>query len=94
MRRYPLALFDPQHSKKVHGGFRKSPPQKSSDFDKYSDDYSDDKYDYDEEEDDYEDDTSEYQQKDSSQGKGRHSKEQMSRGGMRGMKQQQCMTDF
>ncbi|XP_017268285.1 zinc finger CCCH domain-containing protein 6 isoform X2 [Kryptolebias marmoratus] len=80
-----------QHSKKLHGSFRKSSPQKSSDFDKYSDDYSDDKYNYDEEEDDYEDDMSEYQQsKDStSQGKGRHSKEQMSRGSMRGMKQQQ-----
>lgn len=79
-------------SKGGHGNSQKSPPHKSSDFDKYSD-YSDDKYDYDEEEDDYDDDMSEYQAKDSSspiQGKGRHVKEQMKRGGMRGMKQQQC----
>ncbi|GLD68524.1 zinc finger CCCH domain-containing protein 6 isoform X1 [Lates japonicus] len=79
-------------SKGGHGNSQKSPPHKSSDFDKYSD-YSDDKYDYDEEEDDYDDDMSEYQQsKDStspSQGKGRHIKEQMKRGGMRGMKHQQ-----
>ncbi|XP_047208238.1 zinc finger CCCH domain-containing protein 6 isoform X2 [Girardinichthys multiradiatus] len=79
-----------QHSKGLHGNSKKSSPQKSSDFDKYSDDYSDDKYDYDEEEEDYEDDMSEYQQsKDGSQGKGRYSKEQMSRGSLRGMKQQQ-----
>ncbi|MEQ2276492.1 hypothetical protein XENORESO_019229 [Xenotaenia resolanae] len=51
-----------QHSKGLHGNSKKSSPQKSSDFDKYSDDYSDDKYDYDEEEEDYEDDMSEYQQ--------------------------------
>lgn len=78
-----------------HGNFKKFSPQKSSDFDKYSD-YSEDKYDYDEEEDDYDDDGSEYQQsKDSSgQGRGRHVKEQMSRGSMRGMKQQQCMKGF
>ncbi|XP_056251330.1 zinc finger CCCH domain-containing protein 6 [Seriola aureovittata] len=79
-------------SKGGHGNSQKSPPHKSSDFDKYSD-YSDDKYDYDEEEDDYDDDMSEYQQaKDSTspgQGKGRHPKDQMKRGGMRGMKQQQ-----
>ncbi|XP_042358407.1 zinc finger CCCH domain-containing protein 6 isoform X2 [Plectropomus leopardus] len=74
-------------SKGGHGNSQKSPPHKSSDFDKYSD-YSDDKYDYDEEEDDYEDD--EYPSKDpQSQGKGRHAKEQMKRGSMRGMKQQQ-----
>lgn len=74
---------------------KKSSPQKSSDFDKYSDDYSDDKYDYDEEEEDYEDDMSEYQQsKDGSQGKGRYSKDQMSRGSLRGMKQQQCTNRF
>ncbi|KAM4730451.1 zinc finger CCCH domain-containing protein 6 isoform 3-T3 [Anableps anableps] len=79
-----------QHSKGLHGNPKKSSPQKNSDFDKYSDDYSDDKYDYDEEEEDYEDDMSEYQQsKDGSQGKGRYSKEQMSRGSLRGMKQQQ-----
>ncbi|XP_014865502.1 PREDICTED: zinc finger CCCH domain-containing protein 6-like isoform X1 [Poecilia mexicana] len=79
-----------QHSKGLHGNSKKSSPQKSSDFDKYSDDYSDDKYDYDEEEEDYEDDMSEYQQsKDGSQGKGRYSKDQMSRGSLRGMKQQQ-----
>ncbi|XP_024153166.1 zinc finger CCCH domain-containing protein 6 isoform X2 [Oryzias melastigma] len=79
-----------QHMKGSHGNFKKFSPQKSSDFDKYSD-YSEDKYDYDEEEDDYDDDGSEYQQsKDSSgQGRGRHVKEQMSRGSMRGMKQQQ-----
>ncbi|XP_049456289.1 zinc finger CCCH domain-containing protein 6 isoform X2 [Epinephelus fuscoguttatus] len=77
-------------SKGGHGNSQKSPPHKSSDFDKYSD-YSDDKYDYDEEEDDYEDDMSEYSQsKDSQcQGKGRHAKDQMKRGSMRGMKQQQ-----
>nr|XP_033469878.1 zinc finger CCCH domain-containing protein 6 isoform X3 [Epinephelus lanceolatus] len=77
-------------SKGGHGNSQKSPPHKSSDFDKYSD-YSDDKYDYDEEEDDYEDDMSEYSQsKDSQcQGKGRHTKDQMKRGSMRGMKQQQ-----
>ncbi|TKS85417.1 Zinc finger CCCH domain-containing protein 6 [Collichthys lucidus] len=79
-----------QHGRDSKGGHGKSPPHKSSDFDKYSD-YSDDKYDYDEEEEDYEDDMSEYpQSKDSqSQGKGRHAKEQMKRGNMRGMKQQQ-----
>ncbi|XP_059215898.1 zinc finger CCCH domain-containing protein 6 isoform X2 [Centropristis striata] len=79
-------------SKGGHGNSQKSPPHKSSDFDKYSD-YSDDKYDYDEEEEDYEDDMSEYPpSKDSvsqSQGKGRHAKEQLKRGSMRGMKQQQ-----
>ncbi|XP_029306209.1 LOW QUALITY PROTEIN: zinc finger CCCH domain-containing protein 6 [Cottoperca gobio] len=79
-------------SKGGHGNVQKSPPHKSSDFDKYSD-YSDDKYDYDEEEDVYEDDMSEYQQsKDSisqNRGKGRHAKEQMKKGSMRGMKQQQ-----
>lgn len=82
-------------SKGNHGNSHKSPPHKSSDFDKYSD-YSDDKYDYDEEEDDYEDDMSEYQSKGStspSQGKGRHAKDQMKRGSMRGMKQQQCMNN-
>ncbi|XP_008428148.1 zinc finger CCCH domain-containing protein 6 isoform X2 [Poecilia reticulata] len=79
-----------QHSKGLHGNSKKSSPQKSSDFDKFSDDYSDDKYDYDEEEEDYEDDMSEYQQsKDGCQGKGRYSKDQMSRGSLRGMKQQQ-----
>ncbi|XP_038136077.1 zinc finger CCCH domain-containing protein 6 [Cyprinodon tularosa] len=78
------------HSKGLHGNSKKSSPPKSSDFDKYSDDYSDDKYDYEEEEEDYEDDMSEYQQsKDGSQGRGRYSKEQMSRGNLRGMKQQQ-----
>ncbi|XP_069546280.1 zinc finger CCCH domain-containing protein 6 isoform X1 [Brachyistius frenatus] len=78
-----------QHSKGGHGNSQKSPPHKSNDFDKYSD-YSDDKYDYDEEEDDYGEDMSEYHQsKDSSQGKGRHAKDQMNRGSMRGMKQQQ-----
>ncbi|XP_023818950.1 zinc finger CCCH domain-containing protein 6 isoform X2 [Oryzias latipes] len=68
-----------QHLKGSHGN-----------FDKYSD-YSDDKYDYDEEEEDYDDDASEYQQskESSGQGRGRHVKEQMSRGSMRGMKQQQ-----
>uniref|UniRef100_A0A3B5LTT0 Zinc finger CCCH-type containing 6 n=1 Tax=Xiphophorus couchianus TaxID=32473 RepID=A0A3B5LTT0_9TELE len=72
--------------KGLHGNLKKSSPQKSSDFDKYSDDYSDDKYDYDEEEEDYEDDMSEYQQsKDGNQGKGRYSKDQMSRGSLRGM---------
>ncbi|KAK2824154.1 hypothetical protein Q5P01_021329 [Channa striata] len=75
-------------SKGSHGNSQKSPPHKSSDFDKYSD-YSD----YDEEDDDYEDGMSEYQQsKDStslSQGRGRHVKDQMKRGSMRGMKQQQ-----
>ncbi|XP_063731439.1 zinc finger CCCH domain-containing protein 6 isoform X2 [Eleginops maclovinus] len=79
-------------SKGGHGNSQKSPPQKSSDFEKYSD-YSDDKYDYDEEEDDYEDDMSEYpQSKDSGpqgRGRGRQSKDQMKRGSMRGMKQQQ-----
>ncbi|KAM3605529.1 uncharacterized protein V6R79_000292 [Siganus canaliculatus] len=79
-----------QHGRDSKGGHGKSsPPHKSSDFDKYSD-YSDDKYDYDEEEDDYDDDMPEYQSKDSqSQGKGRHAKDQMKRGNMRGMKQQQ-----
>ncbi|XP_026211400.1 zinc finger CCCH domain-containing protein 6 isoform X2 [Anabas testudineus] len=75
-------------SKGGHGNSQKSPPHKSSDFDKYSD-YSDDKYDYDEEEDDYDDDMSEYQSTSPSQGKGRHAKDQMKRGSMRGMKQQQ-----
>uniref|UniRef100_A0A1A8QWV4 C3H1-type domain-containing protein n=1 Tax=Nothobranchius rachovii TaxID=451742 RepID=A0A1A8QWV4_9TELE len=79
----------PQHSKKIHGSLKKASPQKSIDFDKYSDDYSD-KYDYDEEEDDYEDDMDYQPSKDSaSQGRGRHAKEQMSRGSMRGMKHQQ-----
>ncbi|XP_051815936.1 zinc finger CCCH domain-containing protein 6 [Acanthochromis polyacanthus] len=76
-----------QHSKAGHGNTLKSSPHKSSDFDKYSD-YSDDKYDYDEEEDDYDDDMSEYQHS-KDQGKGRHAKDQMNRGSMRGMKQQQ-----
>ncbi|XP_068424750.1 zinc finger CCCH domain-containing protein 6 isoform X2 [Clinocottus analis] len=75
-----------------HGNSQKSPPHKSSDFDKYSD-YSDDKYDYDEEDEDYEDDMSEYpQSKESvsqSRGRGRYAKDQMKRGSMRGMKQQQ-----
>ncbi|XP_031158310.2 zinc finger CCCH domain-containing protein 6 isoform X1 [Sander lucioperca] len=79
-------------SKGGHGNSQKSPPHKSSDFDKYSD-YSDDKYDYDEEEDEYEGDMSEYpQSKDTisqSQGRGRHANNQMKRGSMRGMKQQQ-----
>ncbi|XP_060943285.1 zinc finger CCCH domain-containing protein 6 [Limanda limanda] len=79
----------PQHgrdSKGGHGNPQKSPPHKSSDFDKYSD-YSDE---YDEEEGDYDDGMSEYpQSKDSpSQGRGRYAKDQMRRGGMRGMKQQ------
>uniref|UniRef100_A0A3Q2QBG7 C3H1-type domain-containing protein n=1 Tax=Fundulus heteroclitus TaxID=8078 RepID=A0A3Q2QBG7_FUNHE len=66
-------------------------PQRGSDFDKYSEDYSDDKYDYEEEEEDYEDDMSEYpQSKDGGQGKGRYPKEQMMRGNLRGMKHQQC----
>lgn len=79
-----------QHSKGGHGNSQKSPLHKSSDFDKYSD-YSDDKYDYDEEEDDYDDDMEYQQSKDSSsgQGRGRHSKDQMNRGSMRGMKHQQ-----
>nr|XP_020458657.1 zinc finger CCCH domain-containing protein 6 [Monopterus albus] len=79
-------------SKGSHNNSQKSPLHKTSEFDKYSD-YSDDKYDYDEEEDDYEDDMSEYQQsKDSSspsQGKRYHAKDQMKRGSMRGLKQQQ-----
>lgn len=80
-----------RESKGGHGNSQKSPPHKSSDFDKYSD-YSDDKYDYDEEEEDYEDDMSEYPKESISQsrGKGRH----MKRGSMRGMKQQQCMNAF
>uniref|UniRef100_A0A3B5LTS3 Zinc finger CCCH-type containing 6 n=1 Tax=Xiphophorus couchianus TaxID=32473 RepID=A0A3B5LTS3_9TELE len=82
-RRYYSICFNQQHSKGLHGNLKKSSPQKSSDFDKYSDDYSDDKYDYDEEEEDYEDDMSEYQQsKDGNQGKGRYSKDQMSRGNL------------
>ena len=78
-------------SKGSHGNSQKSPPHKSSDFDKYSD-YSEE---YDEEEGDYDDGMSEYQQsKDSpSQGRGRYPKDQMRRGGMRGMKQQ-CMEAF
>lgn len=79
-------------SKGGHGNLQKSPQHKSSDFDKYSD-YSDDKYDYNEEEEDYEDDMSEYpQSKESvsqSRGRGRYAKDQMKRGSMRGMKQQQ-----
>lgn len=68
---------------------QKSP--KTSDFDKYSD-YSDDKYDYEEEEDDYTDEMSEYSHsKDSSQGRGRHVKDQMKRASMRGMQRQPCM---
>lgn len=66
-----------------HGNSQKSPPHKSSDYDKYSD-YSDDKYDYDEEEDDYDDEMSEYSQS----CKGRHPKDQLKRGSMRGMKHQ------
>ncbi|XP_068183859.1 zinc finger CCCH domain-containing protein 6 isoform X2 [Antennarius striatus] len=79
-----------QHGRDSKGSHGKSPPLKSGDFDKYSD-YSDDKYDYDEEEDDYEDDMSEYppSKDSSSHGKGRYAKEQMKRGNMRGMKQQQ-----
>lgn len=88
-----LSLSTFQHGRDSKGGHGKSPPHKSSDFDKYSD-YSDDRYDYDEEEDDYDDD--EYpQSKDSqSHGRGRHAKDQMRRGNMRGMKQQQCMKAF
>uniref|UniRef100_UPI0037E87744 zinc finger CCCH domain-containing protein 6 n=1 Tax=Semicossyphus pulcher TaxID=241346 RepID=UPI0037E87744 len=79
-----------QHGRDSKGGHGKSPPHKSSDFDKYSD-YSDDKYDYEEEEEDYDDDTPEYPLSKDSQnhGKGRYAKEQMKRGNMRGMKQQQ-----
>lgn len=90
-------FFSYQHGRDTKGSHGKSPPHKSSDYDKYSD-YSDDKYDYDEEEDDYDDDMSEYgPSKDSSfqgQGKGRRAKEHMKRGNMRPMKQQQCMTVF
>lgn len=90
-------LFTYQHGRDSKGSHGKSPPHKSSDFDKYSD-YSDDKYDYDEEEDGYEDDMSEYpQSKDSASqglGRGRHAKEHMKRGNMRPMKQQQCMNAF
>ncbi|KAM3862674.1 zinc finger CCCH domain-containing protein 6 [Diretmus argenteus] len=79
-------------SKGGHGNSQKPPQPKGVDFDKYSD-YSDDKYDYEGEEDDYTDEMSEYQQsKDStapSQCKGRHAKEQMKRGNMRGMQKQQ-----
>lgn len=86
-----------QHGRESKGSHVKSPPFKSSDFDKYSD-YSDDKYEYDEEGDDYDDVMCDYpQSKDSvsqSQGRGRHTKEQMKRGNMRGMKQQQCMNAF
>ncbi|XP_065815681.1 zinc finger CCCH domain-containing protein 6 [Labrus bergylta] len=77
-------------SKGAHGKSPPPPPHKSSDFDKYSD-YSDDKYDYDEEEEEYEDDMSEYpmSKESQNQGRGRHGREQMKRGNMRGMKQQQ-----
>lgn len=89
--------FTFQHGRESKGSHIKSPLYKSSDFDKYSD-YSDDKYEYDEEGDDYDDVMCDYpQSKDSlsqSQGRGRHAKEQMKRGNMRGMKQQQCMTAF
>ncbi|CAJ1067435.1 hypothetical protein PFLUV_G00224610 [Xyrichtys novacula] len=77
-----------QHGRDSKGSHGKSPPHKSSDFDKYSD-YSDDKYDYEEEEDDYEDDMTDYPPSKDSQGRGRHGREQMKRGNMRGMKQQQ-----
>nr|XP_057914850.1 zinc finger CCCH domain-containing protein 6 isoform X2 [Doryrhamphus excisus] len=84
-----LHARDPKGSR---GNSHKSPPHKSSDFDKYSD-YSDDNYDYEDEDDHYDDDMSEYpQSKDSpsSLGRGRHGKEQMGKkGGMRGMKQPQ-----
>lgn len=88
----PLTL---QHGRDSKGSHGKSPQPKSCDFEKYSD-YSDDRYDYDEGEDAYEDGMSEYPPpKDStSQGKGRYAKEQMKRGNMRGMKQQQCMDAF
>lgn len=86
---FHFTLF--QHGRDSKGGHGKSPLHKSCEFDKYSD-YSDDKYDYDEEEDDYDDDMSDYPpMKDSqNQGKGRHPRDQMKRGNMRGMKQQQC----
>uniref|UniRef100_A0A3B3ZBL0 C3H1-type domain-containing protein n=1 Tax=Periophthalmus magnuspinnatus TaxID=409849 RepID=A0A3B3ZBL0_9GOBI len=74
----PLVKQHGRDSKGSHGNSQKSPPHKSSDYDKYSD-YSDDKYDYEEEEDEY-DEESEYSSK------GRHSK----RGSMRGMKHQPC----
>ncbi|XP_068597327.1 zinc finger CCCH domain-containing protein 6 [Brachionichthys hirsutus] len=75
-----------QYGRDSKGSHGKSLPPKSSDFDKYSD-YSDD---YDEEEEDYGDDMSEYPpSKDSSRGRGRYAKEQMRRGNLRGMKQQQ-----
>ncbi|TNM99842.1 hypothetical protein fugu_012875 [Takifugu bimaculatus] len=80
-----------QYGRESKGSHIKSPPYKSGDFDKYSD-YSDDKYEYDEEGDDYDDDMCDYpQSKDSvsqNQGRGRHAKEQIKRGNMRGMKQQ------
>ncbi|KAM9365436.1 zinc finger CCCH domain-containing protein 6 [Pholidichthys leucotaenia] len=84
--------FDGQsslHSKGGHGNSQKSPPHKISDLDKYSD-YSDDKYDYDDEEEDYDEDMSDYHQskESSSLGRGRHPKDQMNRGSMRGMKHQ------
>lgn len=86
-----------QHGRDSKGNHGKSPPHKSGDFDKYSD-YSDDKYDYDEEDDDYDDDMSGYSQSKASafqgQGKGRHVKEHVKRGNMRGFKQQQCMYTF
>ncbi|XP_061914384.1 zinc finger CCCH domain-containing protein 6 isoform X1 [Entelurus aequoreus] len=74
------------------GNSHKSPPHKSSDFDKYSD-YSNDNYDYEDEEDHYDDEMSEYpHSKDSSSGlgRGRLGREQMGkRGNMRCMKQPQ-----
>ncbi|XP_077352220.1 zinc finger CCCH domain-containing protein 6 isoform X2 [Festucalex cinctus] len=79
-----------REQKSSRSNLHKSPPHKSSNFDKYSD-YSDDNYDYEDEEDHYDDESEYLQSKDSTSGmgKGRYSKEQMGkRGNMRGMKQQ------
>ncbi|XP_061693012.1 zinc finger CCCH domain-containing protein 6 isoform X2 [Syngnathoides biaculeatus] len=84
-------LQNPQHGrdqKGTRGNLHKSPPHKSSSFNKYSD-YSGD--DYEDEEDHYDDEIGYLQSKDttSGMGKGRYAKEQMGkRGSMRGVKQQ------
>ncbi|XP_061546190.1 zinc finger CCCH domain-containing protein 6 isoform X2 [Phycodurus eques] len=83
-------LQNPQHGrdqKGSRGNLHKSPPRKSSNFDKYSDD----NYDYEDEEDHYDNESEYLQSKDttSGMGKGRYAKEHMGkRGNTRGMKQQ------
>ncbi|XP_077468605.1 zinc finger CCCH domain-containing protein 6 isoform X4 [Stigmatopora argus] len=84
-------LQNAQHGrdqKGPRGSSHKSPPHKSSNFDKYSD-YSDENYDYGDEEDHYDGQLEYFQSNESTSGpgKGRYPKDQMGRrGNMRGQK--------